>query len=186
MLEELAALRMGVRVDREGVPQTDFHTAGGRHLLGDSYGVIKADGKSRDTVTSYRHYLADADFLVGLESENDALIRRLDEAVGRPCWQLYLGRKSFVPAVPVQVPNGLLLNVALEDALTAFDWPTDRRSNAPERLRLVLEVSPGDSRATEVRHDVPLSFSHRRFTIRYVMTDYVSRPKGGKSCTSPD
>jgi CRISPR system Cascade subunit CasD len=54
-LEALAALRMGVRVNREGVPQKDYHTAGGsRH---DDYGVIQSDGKGRRTIESTRYYL---------------------------------------------------------------------------------------------------------------------------------
>src|SRR6266404_1355016 len=61
-LKELASLLMGVRVDRAGVMKQDFQTAGGAHLKGDDYGVVKADGKSSGTVTSKRYYLADADF----------------------------------------------------------------------------------------------------------------------------
>src|SRR5688572_19224768 len=82
-LQELSALRMGVRVDREGVVRMDYHTAGGTHRQGDLYGVIKADGKSRGTVTSERSYLSDADFLVGLEGNIDFL-HKLDAALARP------------------------------------------------------------------------------------------------------
>src|SRR5438874_2169794 len=45
-LAELAALRMGVRVNREGVPKVDYHTAGGTHRQGQAYGVVKASGKT--------------------------------------------------------------------------------------------------------------------------------------------
>src|SRR5712692_7386423 len=83
-LEELAGLRMGVRVQQPGIPQTDYHTAGGTHRNGDKYGVIKADGKSVGTVVSHRHYLADADFLVGLEGGDDDLLHRLDKALANP------------------------------------------------------------------------------------------------------
>ena len=51
-LAELAAMRFGVRVDREGVMIRDFHTA-------------------RTPVTAYvtqRYYLSDAVFVAGLES----------------------------------------------------------------------------------------------------------------------
>ena len=98
-LSALTALRMGIRVDREGVLQKDYHTAGGsRH---DDYGVIKASGAKGDTVVSHRYYLADADFLVGLESGSEELLQQLETALANPHWQLFLGRKSFVPSLPV-------------------------------------------------------------------------------------
>jgi CRISPR-associated Cas5-like protein len=66
-IEELARLRMGVRVDREGVVRRDFHTAGGGKWRGEPYGVAKSSGGRGETVISNRHYLTDAVFLVGLE-----------------------------------------------------------------------------------------------------------------------
>ena len=54
------AIRMGVRVDAEGRPERDYHTA---------LDVIKATESGTDTVVSYRDYLADASFTVGLQSE---------------------------------------------------------------------------------------------------------------------
>src|SRR5262245_60630235 len=57
-LDDLRALRLGVRVDREGRIARDFHTA---------LEVIKADGSRPATVVSHRFYLADAVFLAGLE-----------------------------------------------------------------------------------------------------------------------
>jgi len=88
MLSALAALRMGVRVDREGVLQKDYHTAdGSRH---DDYGVVKASGAKGDTVVSHRYYLADADFLLGLESASEelysSLIRRWQTHIGSFSW----------------------------------------------------------------------------------------------------
>ena len=107
-LDDLAALRMGVRVDRPGAMKLDFHTAGGGTLpSGHAYGVAKAGGGRPGTVLSNRYYLADADFLVGLESDDKAQLRPLYNALKEPSWQLYLGRKAFVPGVPVYIPDGL-------------------------------------------------------------------------------
>lgn len=178
-LDELAVLRMGVRVNREGSPHMDFHTAGG----GEDYGVVKSSGAKGDTVVSYRHYLADADFLVGLESEDKALLRLLDESLKAPRWQLFLGRRSFVPSLPVRVPDGLQINTRLEAAMQDFDWPKDKHSRSLQRLRRVLEILPDEPEtfgAREVRHDWPLSFAERRFTLRYVRTDWIFCPKGGE------
>src|SRR5258708_39825081 len=45
-VEDLAGLRMGVRVDREGVMQTDYHTAGGWHRRVDAgYGAARFGGE---------------------------------------------------------------------------------------------------------------------------------------------
>lgn len=179
-LETLAALRMGVRVNHEGVMKRDYHTAGGAHRLGQRYGVAKANRGTAETVTSERFYLADADFLVGLESENEALLCQLNAALEQPRWQLFLGRKSFVPHWPVYLPDGqgLRLNTKLEDALQ-FDWPQDEQA----ALRHVFEVSV-DHPCAEKRIDWPLSFdpSVRQFRPRYVFTDFISfnaEAKGG-------
>lgn len=163
------SLVMGVRVDREGVMKKDFHTA---------KDVAKASGSgTKDTEVSDRWYLADADFLVGLESDDAELLCRLNEAVAHPVWQIFLGRKSFVPSKPVRVLDEPL-GTPLSDTLKSFGWKTDRREPMLERLRLVIDAAP--ETATEVRQDVPLSFADRRFTIRHVLTDFIPVPKGGQ------
>lgn len=177
-LGKLTALRMGVRVNIEGVMRKDYHTAGGSHRKGEVYGVVKASGGSGDTVTSDRWYLSDADFLVGLEGEDADMLSRLDSALANPRWQIFLGRKSFVPGMPVQVKDGLRLNTKLEKALLN-DWPKSKDGEAAEGLRFVVEVFFDHPKA-EARTDLPLSFAERRFTIRYVMTDFISLPKGGE------
>ena len=88
-LAELASLRMGVRVLREGTLRVDFQTAGGGEFQGKRYGVWKASGSPGGTVVSPRHYLADADFLVGFEGPLP-LLRQIEEALNNPVWQLSL------------------------------------------------------------------------------------------------
>lgn len=161
-------LVMGVRVDREGVMKKDFHTA---------KDVAKASGSgTKDTEISDRWYLADADFLVGLESDDAAFLRVLNQALARPVWQICLGRKSFVPSKPVRVLDEPL-ELPLADALKSFEWKPGERQQAPETLRVVTDTTP--ETATEIRQDVPLSFAERRFTIRHVKTSFVELPKGG-------
>src|SRR5690554_858091 len=65
---DLAGLVMGVRADRPGVPMIDYHTA---------LDVVLSNGKPGDTVLSRRTYLADAAFLVGLESEDPEFLQVL-------------------------------------------------------------------------------------------------------------
>lgn len=181
-LDDLAALRMGVRVDREGSAAVDFQTAGGAHRQDDMYGVAQTDGSDLVTIPSWRYYLADASFLVGLEAradEQEALLHRLDQALAWPTWQLFLGRKAFVPGEPVRLPDAPphgpgLRPYSLETALLNYPWPAP--DGPAERLRFVFEAEPGST--AEVRADVPLSFAigGRRFATRHVRTDFRDRP----------
>lgn len=157
-VDDLAALRMGVRIDREGVPMRDYQTATGVLIAGTG----KAD--EGRTVVSPRFYLADAVFLVGLEGPDVALLRRLQAALRAPVWPLALGRKSFAPAGPVHLPDGLQ-DMPLEQALCAYDSAHHPRPS--ERMRLVLEHGSEGA----VRLDQPVApFSQRRFGPRFVST----------------
>lgn len=180
-LEDLAALRMGVRADREGLLEIDFHTA---------RNVAKADGSRPETELSHRAYLADAVFLVGLEGDR-ALLQRIDGALASPVWPLSLGRKAFVPSESVRLPDGLC-EEPLEEALERYPRLSAPRRGEDSALRLVLECQ-GDEEG-ELRRDVPLSFAldRRHFAQRKVRTRFVPAPdpsapatleRGGAPCT---
>jgi CRISPR-associated protein Cas5/CasD subtype I-E/CRISPR-associated protein Cas6/Cse3/CasE subtype I-E len=179
-LDDFASMPMTVRVDREGRLERDYQTAGGVHRgAADGYGVVTADGRAQFAVTSSRYYLADADFLVGLESPDLEWLRVLDAALVRPRWGLFLGRRAFAPAAPVQVgvvPGGV------EDTLRVHAWfartaaerarvQAQCRTDDPPMLRLVVEGPEGAT--GDLRWDVPLSFADRRFATRTVATAYV-------------
>ena len=164
-LADLAALKMAVRVDRPGTMAADYHTA---------QNVIRASSvpgrkpKLKDCEPSTRYYLADADFLVGLEGPLD-LLRQLDAALTDPVWPLYLGRKAFVPSTPVRVPNGLLPDGTLPDALKDTPWQKRTSRDEPDQpLRIVEEVE-SDARG-DMRQDVPFNFvsAQRSFGTRQV------------------
>lgn len=170
-IAELAALKMGVRVDREGVVMRDFQTAGGGVWPARKrYGVWKASGGPGETVTSTRYYLADADFLVALEGPTP-LLRTLDEALAEPVWPLYLGRKGYVPGSPVRIPDGLR-DGDLGSALRSHPWRKRAGQDDPGALRLVLECGFGEG---QPRYDVPVSFesTNRTFRVRYVRVEWV-------------
>lgn len=167
-VDDLAALRMGVRVDLEGAVRLDYHTAG----AGDGTGIRKADGKTGGVVVSRRYYLADADFLVGLEGD-DTLLEQLEEALQAPVWPLALGRKAFPPGVPPYLPGGgLRVGLALEEALKSEPWPRKGldAGNPPVtgQLRAVIECAPGPG--TLRRNDQPIgaAFAVRSFVPRAV------------------
>lgn len=160
-VHDLAALKMGVRVNQEGVVQCDYHT------VMDS---IRSSGSKGDTVISQRYYVADADYLVGLESADRALLETLDAALQSPTWQLYFGRKSFVPSCPVRVE---IKDEPLVRALQHYDHRTHRRGkpigNLPKKLRYVVEVTNN----LDVRQDVPINWQKRQFGSRCVDTQFI-------------
>jgi CRISPR system Cascade subunit CasD len=176
-LNDLARLNMAVRADWPGSLRLDYHTAGGSLCRDQGYGVIRADASGLGPVVSRRYYLADADFLVGLEGRPD-LLRAIALALAVPHWQIFLGRKSYVPSAPILLPNdppwlGGWRDVCLEHAVTACPWlgELDRagRHRRPNRLRLIID----DSHGWETRRDVPLSFTARRFGVRRVRAGWV-------------
>jgi len=161
-VDDVAGLRMGVRVDQEGTMARDFHTA---------MNILTAGGKLKGTEPSNRYYLSDARFLVGLEGHDLALLTRLYNALRDPVWPLYLGRKAFVPGEPVWLKDGLRagtdLNAALD--LQSYPWLGPPHRPRPKQLRLVVE----DPHGSEVRPDQPLSFAPRSFAPRHVRTLFV-------------
>lgn len=154
-IADLTALKLGVRVDREGEMLSDFQTI---------EKAIRFGGKEGSTTVTTRYFVADAEYLVGLEGDRD-LLAQIDAALECPKWQLYFGRKSFVPSCPVQIPDGVV-DLDLEQALTSY--PT----RSTDRLRYVLEVD----RSRDLRRDVPIDSIGRRFASRYVETKYRSSP----------
>lgn len=165
-VEDLALLRMGVRVDHEGVPMRDYQTA---------TGVLIATGKSdlRRTVVSPRYYLSDAAFLVGLEGADEALLTRIHAALRAPHWPLALGRKSFAPGMPIWLPNGLS-PLPLEAALAQYPrLASVRRPDSRPTLRCLLE----DDQEGAVRLDQPVApFAERRFGPRFVKSGVLHVP----------
>lgn len=151
---DLAQLRMAARVDREGVRRYDYQTV---------RGVVRADGSGYSNVQSWRHFLADAAFLAGLEGER-ALLDALQAALEDPVWPLYLGRKSYVPSLPVALPDGVR-DEPLLDALRRFP-PVADPARGQEARRVLVEASDG-----ALRMDVPTSFSRRTYSSRFVRTE---------------
>ncbi|MFQ9792825.1 MAG: type I-E CRISPR-associated protein Cas5/CasD [Acutalibacteraceae bacterium] len=81
-LDDLTALTFGIRSDKEGELLKDFH-------------MVLKDKKTSYVTT--RYYLADAIFLVGLESQDETFLKTLDQALQAPVFPLFLGRRSCPP-----------------------------------------------------------------------------------------
>jgi CRISPR system Cascade subunit CasD len=172
-IDDLAGLRMGLRVDREGVLMRDYQTAGGhRDSTTKTVRLASGDAKNR-TVVSPRYYLSDAVFLVGLEGGDRSLLDFLHASLRAPVWPLYLGRKSFPLSEPAWLPNGVR-DESLREALLA--WPRlalPRYEHRDRPLRMVLEHPSEGS----MRMDQPVApFAARRFGPRFVVSEAVHVP----------
>jgi len=157
-ISDLAALRMGVRVDRKGVLRVDYQTA---------QNVLAANLEALRDVQSWRYFLSDAAFLVGLEGEGE-LLRKVHLALKNPRFPLYLGRKGYVPSPPPFLPDGLV-DAPLEEALRSYPY---LGSGAPrEGLLLVLEAQEG-----RLVYDQPAGpFAERRFAARHVREEALTK-----------
>lgn len=148
-LDELNRLYFGVRVDCEGVLLRDLHTV------------------RKDKNTSYmttRYYLSDAVFLIGLHSDDEALMQRLEHAVRNPAHPLFLGRRSCPPEGRVCLG---LRQMPLEEALKSEPSlipPKPFKPGEPQRARIVLDDPHGTARL----NDLPVSFSpyNRQYAYR--------------------
>lgn len=148
-LDELLQLQVGVRVEQAGTMERDFQTARAR------------DG-SGSMPLSYRFYLADAVFLVGVEGE-ERLLSGLDEALRNPTFPLFLGRRSCPPVGPVS--RGLRAG-GVQETLAAEPWAASAWVQKAERrpeleLDTVVDCEPGAPGSDLVR-DEPISFDPQR------------------------
>ena len=166
-LSDLAALRFGVRVDQRGTPLRDFQTA---HDM-DTGGALPV---------SERFYLADAVFVAAVEGPRDQLAE-LHQALERPGFLPYLGRRSCPPSRPVDLR--LRDDADLETALRTEQWQAAdwhqwrRRKEHRVELEVLVEANGQDERVDMLR-DQPISFdpAHRRYALRGVRTLTVTVP----------
>lgn len=151
-LAKLAQLRMGVCVEKEGKLVVDYHTV---------IGTIHADGKPHKApIQSYRQYLCNAEFLVGLESSEYHLLNEIEHYLCFPKWELFLGRKACPPSKPIFVD---LLTNSLEDAL--YQYAISHLKKGTYRLLIESKEPTG-----ALRLDVPIDFKKRIFSARTVIT----------------
>ncbi|WP_457630558.1 type I-E CRISPR-associated protein Cas5/CasD [Oceanithermus sp.] len=176
-VDDLASLRLGVRVDREGSVAVDFQTAQDvikANVSREKWERARSKGKTtgtQDTVVSRRQYLADAAFLVGLEGDGE-LLRDIEDALHRPRWALFLGRKGYVPAEPVYFAEGGIQQEGLEAALARGPLLIDPTEKG-DGVRYVVELSPNCNVELpwQIREiwDQPLGpFARRAFGARRV------------------
>ena len=147
-LSRLSALRFGVRVDRNGEVIKDFHMA-------------KAE---KTSYLTYRYYLSDAIFLVGLESEDRSFLEQIERALRNPCFPLFLGRRSCPPTLPLVL--GIredTLEIALrEEENQNKDLKSIRQSH--RYIRLDCDVGGQEGAVVQ---DLPISFNPMKREFGY-------------------
>ena len=183
-LTPLVALAMGVRVDRPGTMEWDYHTAGAK------IGIRSADGKIKrtqatgeyETLLSRRQYLYDASFLVALQGEPatiDRCVRFLHGPDG-PVWPVFLGRKCCIPGEPVYSAVGAfgsvseaLSSVPWQPRIAADDWGD---SETKRTLDTLVEHPEGSAPPEGARlvYDVPRGFGFNNHGSRWVIAAKVS------------
>ncbi len=163
-------LIMGVRVEKTGTVALDYHTAQ----------PIWREPRNAGTTQSNRYYLSDARFLVALQSDDKLQLEKLEYALKNPVWPLFLGRKSFVPSVPVHFAQSGLRDGDCESVLKAQPWlffshKEERQAKKlSSNLRLILEsATPAHGVASP---DVPRDFRRRRYGVRYLRNASCDAP----------
>lgn len=176
-LEDLLQLSFGARLDQPGVLMRDFHTA------------HRPDGTSMPL--SHRFYLADAVFVAAVGGPPE-VIEALDDAVRRPRFPLYLGRRACPPAGPLDLG---VREVGLRTTLEQEPWHASRRTRLARESRVgidvVVDAGPDDvGRHDATRftlRDIPLSFdpTHREYGTRAVVRYRVmlDNPDGKPAAT---
>ncbi len=157
-IEDLNILRFGARGDLPGSIRYDFQMA-----KGDSDYLIR------------RYYVEDGIFLVGLESEDESMLKTLEYALSHPRFPIFLGRKSCPPTLPFILG---IRSAPLEQALTEEPWlvPDWRKKKASSLLRIMIDC-PNGEKANAVQRDVPISFSsyRREYRNRGVNMFYIDK-----------
>lgn len=126
-----SSLHIAVRADRAGVIMTDFHT-----VQTESGGFPNAEGGRRssnnNTIITPKQYLQDADFTVWIWGKEESL-QLCADALKKPVWTPYLGRKSCVPATPI-LPEWLEAE-SVDDAI---------RQDSQHHSEIQIELLPGE------------------------------------------
>lgn len=177
-VDDLAALKMGVRIDQPGRFERDYQTMRLSEWDKKTQRWVQDTGK-----ISYRYYLADAVFVAAIVAD-DQMLSTLEEALLHPAFPLFLGRRSCPPATRVLI--GVRQDMDIREALAVEPWHASRSyRNALNRrgkqefvtLDTLRDELPNDDPALirETVRDVPLSFSQelRSYGWRTVVHDRV-------------
>lgn len=151
ILEELNKLNFAVRIDQVGPVTKDFHIVR----------PSESTDKLGDNYITNRYYLQDAVFLVALSSDDDKLIEAVIDAVKRPYFQLFLGRRALSPTADLfqGVVDGDAITVLKEYPWQAAEWYKRKHR---EKIHIYADASLLPDAATRIRNDEAKSFSQKK------------------------
>ena len=161
-IKELVDIKFAVRVDQEGGLLKDYHIAR----------KYKTSGDIEGTYVTERYYLEDAVFVVAISHEDDNFIEKIYEALKRPYFQMFLGRRSIPVLVDFILGN---FDCDIRDALEKCEWQAKdyykkRYNKSQKLLDVYCDKGVFDNADREIlRQDKVISFSnkHRQFSFRY-------------------
>lgn len=186
------ACSYAVRVDAMGTLLRDYHTiqvpSSGTGRNRRTFHTRKAELAERDlnTILSSRDYRCDALYTVAITLRNDFTysVKDLADALRKPVFTLYLGRKSCPLAFPL---SPLVISAkTVKEAMTKASVPEELNSLIQEKFSLVYwEGDQGGYEREQVitRRDEPLSRKRWQFSERKENFATVRREEG-TPCTS--
>jgi CRISPR system Cascade subunit CasD len=177
-IEDLAQLRLGIRLDQPGELHRDYHTAASLPRQYTADPAYRAARRSVATLPTHRWYLTDALFLAAVEAPQP-LLTTIDATLRHPAFPLYLGRRSCPPTRPLSLG---LRDADIDAAFATEPWQASASRRRREgRRRLSLHTVVDDPTGDELVNDLPLSFDplDRRYGWRRVR-------RGRVVVTNPD
>jgi CRISPR system Cascade subunit CasD len=163
-IDDLTKIKFGVRIDQVGKLLRDFHTA------------KTSDGKQ--AFISDRYYLADAVFIVGIESD-DTLLNEIEHSITHPAFPLFLGRRSCPPSgrVSLGIREGVSLREALENECWHAHDSYKKKQLDSVCLDMIVDGEPGDDNVY-LRRDEPISYdqAYRKYGFREVNAGFKTKP----------
>ena len=156
------SLKFAVRVDQEGSLLKDYHIAR----------KYKNSGDFDRTYVTERYYLEDAVFVVAISHEDDNFIEKIYEALKRPYFQMFLGRRSIPVLADFILGNfdGDIRAVLEKCEWQAKDYYKKRYNTSQKSLDVYCDKGVFDNADREIlRQDKVISFSNknRQFSFRY-------------------
>ena len=163
-LQRLQVLEMEIFLMKPHRVLRDYHIA---------QDCRQADGKiKKNSVVTHRSYLEEAQFLICLSCDDEALLHSLDESLKNPVWGGWLGRKSCIPASPLYL-GMFSSNNDVKNHITKFRpgiiWNS---CGLLRELKMGKNESPSFSECLMSIDDVPISFGKREFGSRKVAMTY--------------
>lgn len=155
-IRSLNDLLFAVRIDQPGEIIDDYQTAHQR------------EGKKIRTYVTHRKYIEDAVFVAVISSENEEWIKQIGNALKKPYFQLFMGRRSC--PVPADLVQGIVKGDPIQ-LLEEFPWQaieSVQKKRKSARLHIYADEILLPSAEGKFRRDaiVSLSYHGRNYSLR--------------------